>query len=181
MTKAKHGTSTAISMVVRLKKKEVKQKMKNNKKAWKIGTKKGVLTLGLMLITVVSAAFLVTTAEINIEVKEPLTVKYETIGSKVPEGFCERDSLDYDQSTIPDLGGYPGESKGVCLKICNQGDNTVPYEVTVTDVSPWIEINNTCNISEAPADDCTFCHIDATIRGDAPPGRYSEYVEVLRG
>lgn len=89
----------------------------------------------VLMLAVVSAAYLVSTFVITTDVYEPFTVEYAIIGSagnwvtgdEVCSNLTDTDER-WEVMTDVDVGGlYAGEGRMVCAKITNLGEGDVAY------------------------------------------------------
>lgn len=89
----------------------------------------------VLMLAVVSAAYLVSTFVITTDVMEPFSVEYAIIGSagnwvqgdEVCSNLTDTDER-WEVMTDVDVGGlYAGEGRMVCAKIVNAGEGIVSY------------------------------------------------------
>ncbi len=109
--------------------------------------KYALFLLPLFAITLVAAAYLVSSFVITTDVMEPFTVEYAIIGDAghyIPgvSETCDAYSGVWMAAENVDVGGlYAGESRLVCTKITNAGEGAVDYTFTgeVTSEDPICE------------------------------------------
>lgn len=140
----------------------------------------------LTMVTLVTAAFIVVNATINIHVNEALMVEYAYVDDAVCEDIICEEQIYTSISGTPEfwINGYPRDSAAVCIKICNVGNHGLPYNVDVTNwYSAHVTITTTsgCDSGTIAAGDCVYCCISGTINDDAKPGDYTETIKITRG
>jgi len=140
--------------------KEVKNNM--NKKYMMFGM------FALLAVGLVSAGYLVDSFFFTVGVAEPFTVQYGVLGDSGDydeeiDGTCANPSdpnfvwFDSTTQSIPTGDMFPGESRKLCVKIVNEGESAIHYDVT-------------SQISENSNENCSLAFPETTIPGDAPNG-----------
>ena len=126
----------------------------------KFSKKQLAFIIPLFAITLISAAYLVSSFVITTDVYEPFTVEYAIIGDASNyDGVttCDNVSVVYQPATNVDVGGlYAGEGRKICTKITNAGEGDVDYTFSGRIVSG----NN--NLEE-----CTSAFGNPTVTGTA--------------
>ncbi|MCX6749389.1 MAG: hypothetical protein NTW17_01430 [Candidatus Pacearchaeota archaeon] len=122
-----------------------------------------ILAIGLAAATVVATIYIVNSLTLTVGVAEPFTVQYAVIGDAGNwDGVttCNSYTGDWftsDSQSIPTGNMYAGEGRGVCVKITNAGEASIPYTIT-----------NTVTGSDGnPNSACTSAFSKPTITGTA--------------
>jgi hypothetical protein len=145
--------------------------------------KKATIVLGLLLLSVVAAAsYTVMTARMNVTVGEAFEVEYAYI-SPEDAGDCATATYGLVAGNTFDISGMPGDTAKVCVKVINDADVALPFNVATTN---WdtarLDITTalTCT-GDVAANGEAVCAVIGTIKDDAAPGTAAVDIAVTRG
>ena len=123
--------------------------------------------LSLFAVAMVSAGYLVSSFYFTVGVAEPFAVQYAVLGDSgdydpLEDGYCSDAGVEWftaGDENIPTGDMFPGESRKLCVKIVNEGESEIRYDVTS---------KITEGLSNYVA--CEKAFPEVTLTGDAPNG-----------
>jgi hypothetical protein len=137
--------------------------------------------IGLLLVGLVFAGYVVSSASVNVSVKEAFTNEYAV----------SPDNNVFDCSTAVyspledeiDLGElYPLDTRTICIKVSNEATNDLDYETTEGgELSAVATTTITPESTEVLAGGSVTDEIAITMNANAPVGDYTLSVGVTRG
>lgn len=138
--------------------------------------------LALLAVGLVSAGYLVDSFYFTVGVAEPFTVQYAVLGDggdydELEDGTCEGNTVWFnaEDESIPTGDMYPGESRKLCVKINNDGESSIRYNVT-SEIKEGLGNYEDCTMAfpevsisgDAKGSNTTINGLEFTVPGDAP-------------